>query len=90
MDWTPNTHHQVPQPAGHQCADWYERVKPPAVEILYALAHTKGELDEVLDTLCNLIIAEEDYGDEDNVAVNEELERAKAVVKKFRPNGKVA
>lgn len=85
MNWTPSTHHQVPQPAGHQCADWYERVQPPAVEILYALAHTKGELDEVLDVLRDLIVAEDDYGDETNVAVNQKLEKARAVLAKFRP-----
>lgn len=52
------------------------------------LSELEKELDEVLDALCNLLIAEEDYGDHSNVAVNREFERAMLVVRKFRPHGR--
>lgn len=45
--WVPNTHHAVPQPAGHECADWYTWANPSACDILYALAHVKGEVDQL-------------------------------------------
>lgn len=60
QDWTPNTHHQVPQPAGKQCADWYERVNPDADEILYALAHTKGQLDALAAALREFVRLDEE------------------------------
>ena len=55
--WNPPTGHNVPQPAGHDCADWYERVQPPAVEILYALAHVKGECDRLRTALEEMVWA---------------------------------
>ncbi|MDP2621577.1 MAG: hypothetical protein Q8P46_15635 [Hyphomicrobiales bacterium] len=51
LPWTPSTHHDVPQPAGSQCAAWYEAVHPSACDILYALAHTKGERDKLVSAL---------------------------------------
>lgn len=54
-EWTPSTHHVAPQPAGRQCANWYQRCQPSAEEILYALAHTKGERDTLRAALEELI-----------------------------------
>lgn len=42
------THHQVPQPAGKACADWYESRKPTDEDLLYALAHMRGARDALL------------------------------------------
>lgn len=50
-EWTPSTHSTVPQPAGKDCADWYTRAQPTAEDILYALAHTKGQRDDLLSAL---------------------------------------
>jgi hypothetical protein len=47
LAWTPKTDSSVPQPAGHQCADWYAFMVPDAETILYALAHTKGDVDRL-------------------------------------------
>ena len=50
-EWVPSTHHNVPQPAGHDCAAWYEWAQPEACEILHALAHTKAERDALRSQL---------------------------------------
>ena len=57
VQWIPSTHHQVPQPAGKQCADWYVQFQPSATDILYALAHTKGQRDNLAESLRECIEA---------------------------------
>lgn len=49
--WKPTIHHKVPQPAGAQCADWYRKENPTPEDMLYALAHTKGDLDRAIALL---------------------------------------
>lgn len=55
--WSPNTHFDVPQPAGQQVVRWYRREHPSQEDILYALAHTKGKLDEVMKGRVILLLA---------------------------------
>ncbi len=71
VEWTPCLHSTAPQPAGRLCAEWYSAYQPNAEDLLYALAHTKGEADALRAALSDLVRAEEDYGDPNNVAVNE-------------------
>jgi hypothetical protein len=59
-EWTPSTHHQTPQPAGSDCAAWYERCNPGAEDLLYALAHTKGDADKLREALLGLVCATEE------------------------------
>jgi hypothetical protein len=66
--WTPQTHGDVPQPAGKLAADWYEATQPTPCDLLYALAHTKAQVDslvaalrEVCDELSDLTHASAPY-----------------------------
>jgi len=84
LEWTPSTHHQVPQPAGHLCAAWYEAIQPPAVKILYALAHTKGEVDSMHSLNAELVAALE------NIAENSNESNEWDAVDKLRANEQTA
>lgn len=44
LKWRPSVHSDVPQPAGKMCADWYTGDLPGAEDLLYALAHTLGQV----------------------------------------------
>ena len=55
LEWSPLTHSTVPQPAGSLCADWYSENYPDAETILYALAHTKSEADQLREALEQMI-----------------------------------
>lgn len=61
LEWEPDTGHNVPQPAGKHCADWYTEFVPSAETILYALAHTKGEADRLRALNAELVAALESF-----------------------------
>ena len=89
-EWVPSTHHNVPQPAGHECAEWYKWANPDACAILYALAHTKGERDALRAQMVELAGALRDVladitSPSEIWAEGSSVYRARAVLARVKP-----
>lgn len=73
---------RVPQPAGLEVAEWWEHREYKHIDVaLHVIAHLKGERDELLEALEDML---DEFGDDKGYDRNPSTARAAVAIAKAR------